>query len=86
MSETIVQDVYLGNLSYDISDEDLYEILEQFGPVTDVNHIQKKGIAYVKFAQEEDAEMAIKSLEGVPFLGRKLIMDWAKPKKMSTRK
>jgi RNA recognition motif-containing protein len=81
MNDTIVEEVYLGNLSYDITRDDLHEMLEQFGAVSEVNLVENKGIAFVRFELVEDAELAIKSLEGVDFLGRKLVLDWAKPKK-----
>ncbi len=70
--------LYFGNLSYEVTEDDLRGMLSKYGPVEEIQLKQKKGYAIVHFTDTADAELVMKSLEEVPFLGRKLVIDWAK--------
>ncbi|MDC7242208.1 MAG: RNA-binding protein [Spirochaetales bacterium] len=70
--------LYFGNLSYDVTEDDLRGMLSSYGAVEDIQLKQKKGYAIIHFTDTADAELVMKSLEEVPFLGRKLVINWAK--------
>lgn len=80
----ISRKVFAGNLSFDISSEDLVELFSAVGPVTDVNMPvdratgRKRGFAFVEFEAEEDAAKAIEALNGKDLAGRPLRVDEAK--------
>ena len=81
MNNENTKSLYLGNLNYDVTIEDLQSIFHNYGEVKDIKLIQKKGIAFVSLENQDDAALAMKSLDGIDFLGRKLIIDWARPRK-----
>lgn len=70
--------LYVGNLSYNAQEGDLTELFEQFGTVnstkliTDRDTGKSKGFAFVEFALEEAADLAVAQLNGQDFLGRNL--------------
>jgi RNA recognition motif-containing protein len=80
----ISRKVFAGNLSFDISNEDLIELFSAVGPVTDVSMPvdratgRKRGFAFVEFESEEDAAKAIEALNGKDLAGRPLRVDEAK--------
>jgi len=86
MSKENVKSLYLGNLDYDVTENELREMFQKFGDVKNIKLIQKKGIAFVTLNNQEDAELAMKSLEGLDFLDRRLVIDWARPPKNTTRR
>lgn len=69
--------LYFGNLSYDVTEADLRDMLMNFGDIISIDHKQKKGSAIVHFADPTDAELAMKSLEDIDFFGRELQIEWA---------
>ncbi|MBF9016327.1 MULTISPECIES: RNA-binding protein [unclassified Oceanispirochaeta] len=68
--------LFFGNLNYDVTEEDLREMLLHFGDIVSINHKQMKGSAIIHFAEPADAELAMKSLEDMDFFGRKLRIEW----------
>jgi RNA recognition motif-containing protein len=69
--------LFVGNLSFDASWQDLKNHFRQCGDVDDADVIEgadgrKKGFGIVRFRNEKDAESAISRLDGVEFQGRKL--------------
>lgn len=68
------------NLDLDISCEDLKECFEHFGTVTTIEIVPDKGMALIRYEKEEDAILALKSIEGIDFLGRQLRVSWVKDK------
>jgi RNA recognition motif-containing protein len=70
--------IYVGNLSYQVTEEALKELFEEFGPVSSVKIItdkftgKSKGFAFVEMENTEDGEKAIEGLDGKEFLGRNL--------------
>ena len=70
--------LYVGNLSYQLSTEDLKQAFEQVGPVTDAKVMtdretgQGRGFGFVTMATEADAKKAIQELNGYALAGRNL--------------
>ncbi len=79
--------LYVGNLLYEISDEDLKELFAQAGNVVSANVIRyhdsgrSKGFAFVEMETEEAAQSAMDTLNGQDFKGRKLVVSEARPPK-----
>jgi RNA recognition motif-containing protein len=78
--------IYVGNLSFDAMEDDVRQLFAEFGEVTSVNIItdrdsgRSKGFAFVEMAQAEQAQNAMKSLNGKEFKGRALNVNEARPK------
>jgi RNA recognition motif-containing protein len=77
--------LYVGNLLYEISDEDLKGLFSQFGTVASATVIKfrdtgkSKGFGFVEMSNEEEAKKAIDSLNGQDFKGRRMIVSEARP-------
>lgn len=77
--------LYVGNLSYRVSEDAFKDYFASFGEVTSAKIItdrvtgQSKGFGFVEFAEKEDAEKAIKELNGSNFEGRNIVVNEAKP-------
>ena len=73
-----MQSIYVGNLPYDASDDQLRTVFERYGRVvraqvmTDQVTGKSRGFGFVKMPHLEDAEEAILSLNGADFHGRRL--------------
>ncbi len=78
--------IYCGNLSYDISEDDLQGLFEEFGPVVRVNIIKDrdtgnpKGFGFVEMENQEDGQKAIEDLDGTPVKGRDIRVNEARPR------
>ncbi|KAA3620366.1 MAG: RNA-binding protein [Calditrichaeota bacterium] len=78
--------LYVGNLSYETSEEDLKALFDEFGEIESVNVIkdrqtgQSKGFAFVEMPSNSDADKAIKALNGQDLKGRNLKINQAKPR------
>ncbi len=78
--------MYVGNLPFSSSEEEVRELFSQFGEVRSVNLIQDRvtgkprGFGFVEMASE-DAETAVSNLDGVEFGGRTLKVNEARPRK-----
>ena len=64
--------LYVGNLSYSVTDEQLKELFSEYGEVKQANVIEGKGFGFVEMSAAEDAEKARKALNGSDFKGRAL--------------
>lgn len=70
--------IYVGNLSYDTSDEDLRKAFEAHGEVdsatviTDRNSGRSKGFGFVEMSDENEAMSAMENLNDNDFMGRTL--------------
>jgi cold-inducible RNA-binding protein len=77
--------VYVGNLSFDASEESLKELFSQAGEVVSANIItdkfsgRSKGFGFIEFADAEGMNAAIEKFNGYSFLGRDLRVNEAKP-------
>ena len=76
--------IYVGNLSFDVTEQDLQETFEAFGEVTSVKIIkdkysgQSKGFGFVEMSSKRDGESAINSLKEKEMKGRKLNVNEAR--------
>lgn len=77
--------LYVGNLSYDASESDLFELFNGVGAVRNAevvvnNRTQRsKGFAFVTMSSVEEARRAVVELHGKDFMGRPLQINGAKP-------
>jgi cold-inducible RNA-binding protein len=78
--------LYVGNISFTITEADLQHIFEQFGSVTEIKVVtdretgQPRGFAFVTMGNDAEGRAAIKSLDGKAFGGRPLKVNEARPK------
>ena len=76
--------IYVGNLSYNVNEEDLKKLFEKFGELTSCNIIKdrytdrSKGFAFVEIAEKEAAEKAITELNGFELKGRNIKVSQAR--------
>lgn len=79
--------IYVGNLSYKVNENDLKKIFEEFGEVTSAKIIKdkynnrSKGFAFVEMTNNSEAKKAIDKLNGAEIDGRKVVVNEAKPKR-----
>ncbi len=76
--------LYVGNLSYSVTDEQLEELFAAHGTVQSANVIGNKGFGFVEMSSNEEAEKAKEALDGTEFEGRTLKVDEARPQKPRT--
>ncbi len=78
--------IYVGNMPFDVSEDDLREAFEQFGEITEVRLImdkysgKSKGFGFIEMPSKDEAEKAIEEMNGKEFKGRALSVNEAKPK------
>lgn len=77
--------LYLGNLNYSATSEEVRALLSEYANVTNVNIIEEKGFGFAEFETQEDAEKALNELNGKEFKGRTLKIDFANPPKKNFR-
>ncbi|HVN95316.1 MAG TPA: hypothetical protein VMT62_02715 [Syntrophorhabdaceae bacterium] len=77
--------LYVGNLSYSVTSEQLKELFSGVGQVGDIRIIEGKGFGFIEMATQADAEKAKKELDGAQFMGRTLKVDEARPQKDKPR-
>jgi len=73
--------LYVGNLSYDVTKEELGELFSSHGEVKEITIIEGKGFGFVEMSSPADAEKAKVALDGSDFKGRTLKVDEARPPK-----
>ena len=78
--------LYVGNLSFNTTENELQELFSQAGTVQEVSLMQDKftgksrGFAFVTMSSEEDAQNAISKLNGQTVEGRALTVNEARPR------
>lgn len=78
--------IYVGNLSYGVSDNDLQQLFAEHGSVSSAKIIQdretgrSKGFGFVEMSDDGDAQKAIESLNGQSIDGRNLTVNEARPR------
>ncbi|NCU05165.1 MAG: RNA-binding protein [Chitinophagaceae bacterium] len=79
--------IYVGNLAWSMTNEDLSALFEQFGSVTSAKILtdkfsgRSKGFAFVEMDNAEEAQAAISQLNDTDVQGRKIVVNEAQPKK-----
>ena len=77
---------YVGNLNYDLSEDDLKQAFEEFGEVTSAKIIsdrysgRSKGFGFVEMSSDDEAKAAIEALSGKELNGRTMVVNEARPK------
>jgi len=71
--------LYVGNLTYSVTEEQLMKLFSTYGDVKEVRVIERKGFGFVEMATPEDAEKAKAALNETVFEGRNLKIDMARP-------
>jgi len=78
--------IYIGNLSYEVTEEDLQEAFKEFGQVESVKIImdkysgQSKGFGFVEMPSKAEGQSAIEGLNGKDLKGRTLNVNEARPR------
>ena len=78
--------IYIGNLSYEVNQEDLNEVFTEYGTVkrvhipTDRETGRVRGFAFVEMESESDEDKAIEALDGAEWMDRELKVNKAKPR------
>jgi hypothetical protein len=76
--------LYVGNLSFDATESDLFDLFNGVGQVRNAEVVchkytqRSKGFAFVQMTTLEEAKRAVKELHDKEFLGRKLVVSGAK--------
>ncbi|MHB8108569.1 MAG: RNA recognition motif domain-containing protein [Syntrophorhabdaceae bacterium] len=71
--------LYVGNLTYSVTAQQLRDLFGQYGEVADVRVIEGKGFGFVDMANKEDADKAREALNESQFEGRAIRVDEARP-------
>lgn len=78
--------IYVGNLSYGVSDDNLREVFEAFGEVSSAKVItdkysgRSKGFGFVEMDNDAEANAAIEQLDGAEIDGRPVKVNEARPR------
>lgn len=78
--------IYVGNLSYELTEEELRQAFEQFGRVNSVSILkdrytgQSRGFGFVEMPAKAEAQAAIDGLNGKDLKGRALKVNEARPR------
>lgn len=78
--------IYIGNLSYQATENDVREVFTEYGTVkrvvlpVDRETGRMRGFAFVEMTEDNDEETAIADLDGAEWMGRQLKVNKAKPR------
>ncbi len=78
--------IYVGNLSYEINQQDLNEVFTEYGTVkrvhipTDRSTGRPRGFAFVEMESDTDEDKAIQALDGAEWMSRELKVNKARPR------
>jgi cold-inducible RNA-binding protein len=78
--------IYVGNIAFDASEDEVRALFASYGEVTNVNLLkdkftgQPRGFGFVDMAVDADAQKAIHELNGRELRGRKLTVNQARPR------
>ena len=84
--------IYVGNLSYDATEEDIRQAFAQHGEVASVSIVtyretgRSRGFAFVEMPDDSAAQNAIETLGGQEFNGRAIVVREAKPRQERPRR
>ncbi len=84
--------IYVGNLSYKMTDEDLRKLFSDFGTVAESKIVsdrdtgRSKGFGFVEMPNQAEGEEAIRQLNGKEIEGRSINVNIAKPKEDKPRR
>ena len=78
--------MYIGNLSYNVRESDLRQVMEEYGTVESVKLIMDRntnrsiGFAFVEMPEAAEAQQAINKLNGAEYVGRQMVVKEALPR------
>ena len=78
--------IYVGNISYQVTEEDLNEVFSDYGKVKrvqvpmDRETGRQRGFAFVEMETEEEETAAIEALDGADWMGRTMKVNKARPR------
>ncbi len=78
--------IYVGNLSYEVTEDDLKEVFKEYGAVksvqipTDRETGRKRGFGFVEMTTDAEESKAIEDLDGAEWMGRDLKVNKARPR------
>ncbi|MGK7939174.1 MAG: RNA recognition motif domain-containing protein [Crocosphaera sp.] len=81
--------IYVGNLVYEVTSEDLTEVFSDYGTVkrvylpTDRETGRPRGFGFVEMESDEEESKAIETLDGADWMGRNMRVNKAKPREES---
>ena len=81
-----MKNIFVGNLSYNVSENAIRSLFEEYGAVNRVSVVtdrdtgQQKGFAFVEMSVDAEGDRAIESLSGREMNGRSLTVNEARPK------
>ena len=81
--------IYVGNLDYKVNEKDLDDIFSEYGTVSSAKVImdkingRSKGFGFVEMENQDEANKAIKELNGATYENREITVNEAKPRKKS---
>jgi len=79
--------MYIGNLNYSVTEDDLKALFSEYGEVASVNIVtdrysrQSKGFGFVEMPSNSEADKAIKALNGTELQGRNIKVSQAEPRR-----
>lgn len=83
--------IYVGNLSFQATEEDLWEVFAEYGEIsrislpTDRETGRKRGFAFIEMKEDSVEESVIAELDGAEWMGRELRVNKAKPRDNNRR-
>ena len=78
--------IYVGNLSFDATKEDINDVFVEYGTVksvkvpTDRETGRVRGFAFVEMSSDEEEQAAIEALDGAEWMGRTIKVNKARPR------
>ncbi|MCI0494037.1 MAG: RNA-binding protein [bacterium] len=78
--------IYIGNLSQEVTDDDLRQAFESFGNITSAKVIkdrfsgESRGFGFIEMPDKQEAMTAMESLNGAELKGKKIMVSEAKPR------
>jgi RNA recognition motif-containing protein len=78
--------IYVGNLPYNVTEDELQKVFAEYGAVASVTMIidqytgRSKGFGFIEMSKQSEAEQAIKALDGKEWKGRNLKVNLARPR------
>jgi len=78
--------IYVGNLSWNLKDQDLQDLFAQHGEVSSAKIVldkftnRSKGFGFVEMANDDEAQAAIGALNGTELDGRNIVVNESRPK------
>ena len=83
--------ILIGNLSYQVSEDDIKEVFAEYGSVKRVNvpvdreSGRVRGFAFVEMSNDAEETGAIEALDGAEWMGRTMRVDKARPRENNNR-